>query len=399
MPISKELLKSIKNNKFTEEELTLVDEELNDEDIFLLVDALKHNTHVKRLDLGVNNISDNGAKSLATLMTLESLNISSNNIGPEGINALARSNLKKLDISANPIGDAVGVLSSSQKLEELVASQCEITDIGAQQLFLSTSIKRLDLSTNELHGSCLKDIGQNRVLEDLDLMQTRLSEESCNYFYSNTALRRLNLTNVLIGDIGASLLAKSTTLRELILMQCSIGDPGAIALSQNNSIRRLVLPSNRIQEAGLEALARNNHFFYLSLNGNPFHSVPIIFRQRYAEGSGDVFKRDEVFIAELLKRDFEEKHPSMTREALGSGSTFANFTPQRSNGLQTEKKATRSPPKAVAIAVVSDPNYSSFFDNFDANELKDFFSVVEQTIDGRKKRKVSPRPLKPGGFF
>ena len=89
-----------------------------------LAQALHHNSTLNTLDLSRNNISDAGATALAQALhhnsTLERLDLSSNNISDAGATALAQalhhnSTLKELDLSHNNISD-VGATDLAQAL-------------------------------------------------------------------------------------------------------------------------------------------------------------------------------------------------------------------------------------------------------------------------------------------
>ena len=94
-----------------------------------------HLTSLSVLDLGGNEIGDDGAKALADtkLEHLTTLNLSGNGIGSAGAKALAKSHgypaLASLDLSMNPIGaDGVAALGKAglSKLSALFLLGSEI---------------------------------------------------------------------------------------------------------------------------------------------------------------------------------------------------------------------------------------------------------------------------------
>lgn len=124
MTISEELLIDIQTNTFHHKQLSLVEQELKAEDIKKLANALRENSYIRELDLSYNNISNHGVIYLCEPTNIESLNLTDNNIGPEGAHILANSTLQTLNISANPIGDAVAAFSSTPHLKTLIAGEC-----------------------------------------------------------------------------------------------------------------------------------------------------------------------------------------------------------------------------------------------------------------------------------
>lgn len=310
MPIEQELLTSIRDNDLKEEILDLSEQELTDEDVILLVEALKHNSYIKQLHIEDNFISSLGAQSLAMLTNLETLDISGNEIGPEGALALAKSHLKELNIASTPIGEGIAAFASSSFLIKLDAAVCSnLTDAAVESLFLSKSIKNLNLSNNGLSDKCLKNIVSNTVLEILDLSHNKMDDkDSCYYFAQNNSLKLLNLSGIYIKNEGAALLSKSISLKNLFLIRCAIGDEGALALSKNNYLKKLTLYQNEITETGARAFTYNTTLSYLDLGGNPFNPLNIRELEEFYKKNGEkIYVRTEKDIEILLKKRIQSK--------------------------------------------------------------------------------------------
>ena len=122
MPISQELLDSIRNNQFTKRELDLSGKELEDEDVRSLASALSQNEHIKAVNLSENPIKDAGVQAVITLANIEELDVSETfftasttefaNIPFQDLS------LRKLNVSQNRIGDRGALLIS--KIQNLV---------------------------------------------------------------------------------------------------------------------------------------------------------------------------------------------------------------------------------------------------------------------------------------
>lgn len=308
MPIDQKLLSNIQFNHFKKQMLYLGEKDLKDEDIFLLVEALKCNNYIKQLNLENNYISSLGAQSLATLTTLEELDVSENNIELKGAIALSKSHLKKLNISSNPIGEGITAFASSPFLIELNAEACHyLTDKGVEQLFSSKSIKELNLSANQLSGKCLKGLISNTVLETLDFSSNNVEEKDC-YFYiaQNNTLKQLTLARTFIEDEEAVFLSKSNSLENLFLRGCFIKDEGALALSKNNHLKKLSLFNNQITEAGASAFAfaSNISLIYLNLEYNPFNPLNVMDLEKFYEKNDEkTYIRTEENIGTLFKKN------------------------------------------------------------------------------------------------
>lgn len=314
MPIDITLLNNIKNNTFTDSTLFLAGLGLGDDDVSLLVNAIQQSSccmaTLKKLDISFNNITGKGAQLLATLDCLQTLDISSNEISfeesktlTEEIKALAKSKLQKLNISANLVGDFIGELSSSVNLTELIAAQCHITDLGANELFKSRHILKLNLSTNYIIGASLNNFVSNATLKNLSLSQNGLSSGFFDAISKNKTLTSLNLTNVFVEKNHVKLLASNYVLTELNLTQCYIDDDGVQALSQSNTITTLELSNNRITDKGVDFLAENNNILKLGLNSNDGVSLKAEKKLAdiYSDNSGGVFSRSKSSIEHLKK--------------------------------------------------------------------------------------------------
>lgn len=270
MPINDELLQEIE--KFSDKKLSLKEWDLSDDDVEKLLPALQINPHIKELDLSLNYITNIGAKTLLTnLSNIEVLSLQGNDLDSEGLNELDLTNckLKTLDISSNPIGDAVDVFANIQTLTELNASECDITDEGAAKLFESSSIEKLDLTTNNISGTSFVNLTNNTTLINLNLSQNDLLSQNLAFIKDNTTLSHLNLTSACIDDKGAGYLAQNKSLKELLLCQCFIGDRGAEFLSQNKTLEKLVLSGNNITEVGKQALDKSSSLIHINLRNNP----------------------------------------------------------------------------------------------------------------------------------
>lgn len=390
LPIDQELLLSIKENRFSGKRLSLTDRGLTDEDVIQLVDTLSHNPNITELDVSDNNISNTGAKILASLSTVSSLNVSANNIGSDGCLELAKSNLQSLDISANPVEDGIAAFSETASLQELIATECNITDAGAEQLFLSPSIKTLDLSTNQLSGTCLKNVASNAVLKNLRLAQNlRLQEEYFCHFSQNKSLVCLNLTSVSFGEGGVSFLAKNQSIQELILMQCSLTDVNAF--SENTTLKKLLLHNNRITDDGVKNLIGNNSLLKLVLSSNLItNATNEHFKKSYETTSGGAFTRTEAFLAKLQKKSQADNAAMQIDHVI---------TPAFSIQLRrTQSPTPDSVGKRKADVLLADSNYG--IRDLSEADRKDFLDRIQEScqVDHRKKQQLSHPSTNDGGI-
>ncbi|XP_039521462.1 NACHT, LRR and PYD domains-containing protein 12-like isoform X2 [Pimephales promelas] len=217
--------------------------------------------------------------------------------GVTGCAALAsalRSNpsqLRKLNLSYNQLGDSVKLLSAVLenplcKLEKLGLSDCGVTDEGCAPLASAlrsnpSHLRKLDLSKNNLGDSGVKLLSailENPLckLEELWLSECGVTDEGCaalaSALRSNPShLRKLDLDKNKLGDsvkLFSTVLANPLCKLEILwLRDCGVTDEGcgalASALRSNPShLRELSLYGNKLGDSGvrLKGLKDDPHY-------------------------------------------------------------------------------------------------------------------------------------------
>lgn len=254
------------------------------------------------LNLFGQRISDVDAATLAVAFSsspaLRTLDLTKNDIGPAGVEALARgllgSRIQRLILSSNPLGDDGAVaffnvfdqtsakrsvmrgFAEPSGLEELVLHNCEIGASGANAIARALepggrlgSLKRLLMANNGFGNDGAVALGASLARG------------------GSPKLATLSLSANGIGDVGAAELARAlerrgggafgAVLEELGLSDNAIGDVGAEALAVGLSARpqalgRLYLSRNRVGVAGVTALLgalKTTALTVLGLHGNP----------------------------------------------------------------------------------------------------------------------------------
>ena len=104
MSISQDILDRLQANDPSLTYLDLSNQNLSDDDIIQLCEAIVSNDKLTSLDVSENNIGDKGADYLSKMMNLTSLSVSDNRIGDIGAASLSMmSNLISLDVNFNHI--------------------------------------------------------------------------------------------------------------------------------------------------------------------------------------------------------------------------------------------------------------------------------------------------------
>ncbi|XP_048018752.1 NACHT, LRR and PYD domains-containing protein 12-like isoform X4 [Megalobrama amblycephala] len=212
--------------------LTLSECSITEDQCVILTSALKSNpSHLRELNLSVNELGDSGVKNLSDLLMnpqfkLEKLHLYRCSITEKQCVILTSalksnpSHLRELDLWRNELGDS-GVKNLSDllmnpqfKLEKLHLSVCSITE--KQCVILTSALKsnpshlrELDLSGNKLENSGVKHLCD--VLKD-----------------SHCKLERLRLSNCSVTEEGYKALASAlrSNPSHLIELDLTGNDPG-----------------------------------------------------------------------------------------------------------------------------------------------------------------------------
>jgi Leucine-rich repeat (LRR) protein len=229
---------------------------------------------LKTLYLGYNSIGDEGTQALASgnLTALTCLNLESNNIGDEATQAIASGNLTaltKLNLVYNDIGAAGAKALASGKLTALEMLDLQVNRIGTEgaKALASgnlTSLTGLNLGHNDIRdtGSKALTFGNLAALTELALGRNNIRDEGVKAFASGnlTALTKLDLVFNDIGAGGAKAIAEGnlTALTSLDLGYNNIGDYGAqgLALGNFTALTSLHLCESNIGDAGAKALEK-----------------------------------------------------------------------------------------------------------------------------------------------
>ncbi|XP_058236394.1 NACHT, LRR and PYD domains-containing protein 12-like isoform X3 [Hemibagrus wyckioides] len=179
-----------------------------------------------------------------------------------------------------------GLRSSHCKLEILRLARCHFSQSSCAELAsaltsISSSLRELDLSNNDLQDTGLELLFAGREnlycnLQILRLNWCNLTEKSCSFLSSllNT-LRELDLNNNDLQDSGVKLISEGLTnehckLQILRLARCHFSQSSCAELASaltsiSSSLRELDLSNNDLQDTGLELLFAGRENLYCNL--------------------------------------------------------------------------------------------------------------------------------------
>uniref|UniRef100_A0A8C2I8E5 Uncharacterized protein n=1 Tax=Cyprinus carpio TaxID=7962 RepID=A0A8C2I8E5_CYPCA len=260
------LASALRSNPSRLRELDLSENKLQDSGLNLLSDGLKDpHCKLEKLMLIHCGVADEGCAALASALKSNS------------------SNLRELDLTWNNLQNtsltllAVGLKDPHCKLEKLTISYCDITHEGCAALAsaLRSNLRKLDLTGNNLGEGGLTLLSDGLKdphckLEKLRLSDCDITAEGCaalaSVLRSNPShLRELDLTANNLGDrsvklLSAGLKCPHCKLETLMLWDCAITDTScavlASALRSNPShLRELNLLGNKLGYRGLKLLS------------------------------------------------------------------------------------------------------------------------------------------------
>ena len=239
------------------------------------------NCQLSALNLGHNNIGDEGVRQLSNAIVnsqLRRLNISGNNITDEGVqqlsNAIVNSHMRGLNIGNNNITDE-GVEHLSNVLEDSQLSMLKlwsnkITDEGVQQLcnvLVKSQLSSLSLFNNEITDEGVQQLSNaivNSHLRSLNIGNNNITDEGVKHLSNvleDSQLRMLSLCSINITDEGVQQLSNvlvESQLSSLDLGSNDITDEGVKHLCnvlEDSQLSVLHLDSNNITDEGVQQLS------------------------------------------------------------------------------------------------------------------------------------------------
>lgn len=265
-----ELLKDIEANTFKESCLKLNCQNLEEEDIESLVLALNCNPHVMGLELVDSKVSDKGCQVLSTLQHVIELDLTLNQINVEGAKSLSHASFKRLKLDGNAIeDDGISAFAQNAHLVELQASECRIGDKGTAAILLNKTLIKLSLQNNGVTDKGIANLVYNDTLQDLNLSQNFITKIGATSIAQNKVLKILDVSNNSLGEDGAIIIANDNkVLVKLNLSQNEVGDKGAQALAENEALKILILFNNKIGNKGAKKLLENDSLTDLNLAFN-----------------------------------------------------------------------------------------------------------------------------------
>ena len=233
---------------------------------------------LEELTLNSTQVTDAGVKALGGLRRLKRLRL--NNTYVEGAGFAewpADSVLEELSLLGTPANDvSIATLARLARLRRLVLAESDVTGMGLTPL-AALPLTELDLSGadigdnaplemfTELRALRLRDtrisdltlarkLASLRMLENLDLARTRVSNAGMDGLASLTSLRVLNLAYAELDDAGLGKLRALTQLETLNLDSTHVTDSSVAVLAGYSKLQTLDLYHSVFTKEGVERL-------------------------------------------------------------------------------------------------------------------------------------------------
>ena len=288
---------------------------------------------LKKLYLSHNNISDEEANDIATVISLnrdlEEFNISKNNFQTRGVKKIAKAlrksdALKKLNLSNNNVtneaaDDIAAAISCNTTLQEIDISENNLHTAGVIKIMKALqgiyTLKKLCLSHNNMDSKAADDIAAaisfNASLQEIDVsrnnLQTRGAKKITEALGKVYVLEKLNLsyTNITCeaADDIAAVVLFNTSLQEIDTSGNGLQTNGVIkiarALQTIYPLTKLCLSNNNITDEAVDDIAKvishNIHLQEFRISGNKLSTVGAI---KIAKALQNVFNLRALYISD-----------------------------------------------------------------------------------------------------
>lgn len=224
---------------------------------------------LKRLDLSMTRITDQGLLRLKDLPGIEELNLRyAELITDEGMSAIKGwKRLRTVDLRGTKVTDTtLGYLGGLTSLESIDVGFAQISDNGIEALAALPKLKRLTLGGNKLTDTGMQALRLMTALEYLDLSgpqrtdsglwSVSLTEPGIAAVAAVGSLRELRIGGANVGSNGLEELRRGLPkLERLSLHRCKrVTDEAVAVLSEWRSLVEVDLKDTKISEAGVARL-------------------------------------------------------------------------------------------------------------------------------------------------
>ena len=225
---------------------------------------------LKRLDLSLTRISDQGLRHLRPAPQIVELNLYyAELITDDGMSAIRGwKHLKRLNLRGTKITDkTLEMLATVPTLESLDIGFAEITDVGLDHLSVLPNLRELTIGGNKLTDLGVQMLRQLSQLTHLDLggsqrtdsglWSVTITDGGMDSVATLSTLKELRLNGTAVSGRGLERLKGLQTLERLHLQGCKrIGDSAVPVISAMTKLRLLDVKDTALTPEGIAQLRK-----------------------------------------------------------------------------------------------------------------------------------------------
>jgi Leucine-rich repeat (LRR) protein len=223
-----------------------------------------------RLDLSLTRIGDHALQQLKNAPAITDLDLYFDEmVGDSGLSVIKGwKHLRRLNVRGTKVTDmTVQYLASITSLESVDLGFTQVTDVGLDPLATLSKLEELSIGGNKLTDSGLQPLRQMKGLTYLDLggaqrtdsglWSVSLTESGFDVLEMLQNLRVLRLNGLLVTGRGLAKLKTLTKLERLDLEGCKrVGDDAVPVLASFPALRLVDLTGTGVTEKGIDQLRR-----------------------------------------------------------------------------------------------------------------------------------------------
>lgn len=224
---------------------------------------------VTDLYLGDCILNEASVRELNEINTLTGLALDGSTAEPRLFGEIVSSHsLTHLACSGEKFSDEhAATLVHAITLTSLQCVRSPITNHGLHNLRQLTQLKHLDfLQFSAVGDEGIAALSGLTKLEDLNLLDSNVSDQSANTIAGFVRLRSLSLAGTQFTDSGLSQLAVLTSLEHLNLRECAISDASTPVIAQFQQLKLLDLHGTQVGDQGLQKLQGLSRIQHLDLS-------------------------------------------------------------------------------------------------------------------------------------
>lgn len=229
-----------------ENSLNLSGEPINENSLInVIVPFLKAHPEIKIVELNdfykQKQITRAGLKALLSVPSIETLNLSYNQIDSDCAKALKHAKVSKLDISFCHFTDEMlDVLKGNEHITSLsihaFVEDNKLTEKGVETLSTLPLLKHLEISSSTPGIDGCKRLAE-MTLESLNLNGCGISPDMLSAFRDNNSLVELSLHKNPVGDKGMTVIPTMKKLKKLVATSALLTDTATISIANSQSLR------------------------------------------------------------------------------------------------------------------------------------------------------------------